>query len=676
MTYGSETAAISRTPISVLEITLDFCSLNYGVGDCTATGSSGNKCYNTFPTSHDAPNYAKTTKTYRFSSIDAPLVSGQADVRPYIYRITELPTEIKNRFTVRSRTKIVMADEEEDNDSLQDPYSTERTAQGTFWKKLVARNPNYKGRPIARLEGYAGLDFGSYEQRFVGILDNIRFLPNGQVEIAVVSLLADLDKIETPVVIESRLAASITSGSSELTVTDASDLSASGYIRIEDEIIKYTTITVNVLSGLTRGAFVTTAATHDEDTDISNTRFFALQNPFVILQTLLSEGGIAAGNIDSTAFDLWDSFPHTDLDCSALILEPTTLADLFWELVDLLDIMVWQDENQKVTVRRNLPNDPAVSATAITDTANIISKSGRVDLNEKSRITRTVIHYDRDVLGDLDKIEDYRATTIVIDADAESVNEFNDTIKNELFHRWVSFSGDQTDAEVREYIELLAARRTMAKRDATSVITVSLERKDEGLFTGDDVALSTDELQDINGNDLSAAKFIVVRRQPKAGKLDVELQAVPGKKIGFIAPVDFSHDDEVAESQQVGGAGNLTLTASPVTISPARKVSITGQGDNSGITFTVTGKDADGGAQVSAATTGPAGDRVTIVDGGANDLYWSEVSQIAVSAAASQFVLAGIFLDYEKATSPDKEYSFISRADGKINDTTDGYYIY
>ena len=59
----------------------------------------------------------------------------------------------------------------------------------------------------------------------------------------------------------------------------------------------------------------------------------------------------------------------------------------------------------------------------------------------------------------------------------------------------------------------------------------------------------------------------------------------------------------------------------------AQTVTITSSADNSGITFTVVGKNADGDAATSAATTGP--DSTTVDVAGT----WSEVTSITASGS-------------------------------------------
>ncbi len=59
----------------------------------------------------------------------------------------------------------------------------------------------------------------------------------------------------------------------------------------------------------------------------------------------------------------------------------------------------------------------------------------------------------------------------------------------------------------------------------------------------------------------------------------------------------------------------------------AQTVTLTSSADNSGITFVVVGKDADGAAQTSAATTGPNAGNVSVAG------TWTEVTSITASGS-------------------------------------------
>lgn len=100
-----------------------------------------------------------------------------------------------------------------------------------------------------------------------------------------------------------------------------------------------------------------------------------------------------------------------------------------------------------------------------------------------------------------------------------------------------------------------------------------------------------------------------------------------------------SDTDAIAESQTPAGAGNLTLTASPYTPpdSICRRVTITSDGDDSGVTFTITGSDENRDAQVSDPITGPNAD--TVMD---STNWWSEITQIEISGAGTGNITAGI----------------------------------
>ena len=68
----------------------------------------------------------------------------------------------------------------------------------------------------------------------------------------------------------------------------------------------------------------------------------------------------------------------------------------------------------------------------------------------------------------------------------------------------------------------------------------------------------------------------------------------------------------------------------------AQTVTLTSSADNSGITFVVVGKDADGAAQTSAATTGPNSGTVSVAG------TWTEITSITASGSITTDISAGI----------------------------------
>ena len=84
-----------------------------------------------------------------------------------------------------------------------------------------------------------------------------------------------------------------------------------------------------------------------------------------------------------------------------------------------------------------------------------------------------------------------------------------------------------------------------------------------------------------------------------------------------------------------GTATTLVLLNSGPWIN-AQTVTVTSSANNSGITFTVVGKDADGAAQTSAATTGPNAETISISG------TWTEVTSITASGAITTQIEAGV----------------------------------
>lgn len=195
MSFASELAGYSRKRQDIVAISLDTCNLTWGTAPCTA--STGDKCYNTYFTCDDKPHYDKQTKGYYFTNAGANNFK-IPEARPYITEISDLPTEIKENGTVTKRLKVRFQDEPELTDTAGDKYySTRASIQGNFFQKLVARNPNYKGRIIELYEGFDSLAFADFTLRFVGKIENIT-LGNGWCEVEAIDLLRSLEDVEFP----------------------------------------------------------------------------------------------------------------------------------------------------------------------------------------------------------------------------------------------------------------------------------------------------------------------------------------------------------------------------------------------------------------------------------------------------------------------------------------------
>lgn len=536
MSYLAQLSELSRTPITLCIITLDFCARTFGVAPCAGTGTP---CFNTFPTCKNKPNYSRTTRDYRFSSLDAPLPFSAGE-RPYLKAVSYLSTEIRDSLTISGRTKAKFADEP-DADIGIDPYFASRAVQpavGTFWKKLIARNLNFKGRPFRILEGFSGLPEGEYQQRFAGIIDNIQ-LRGDEVEVEATDILRQLADIEIPRSSDVKIVAAITAAQTEITLTAVAGLPASGHGRIGDEIVHYGAINTvtNVISGVTRGAHGTTAAAHRAQGRFQPCRTY-WGNPFDILRDmLLVDAVLPAHHVDTGAFTHWRNWPGGEVSFIAVVSEPTRLDRLYFEIIDQVDCRSWVGEDLRITIRRNTLNEPGRTYRAITDEAHIIYDSGGADLHEKSRLTRIAMYWDGTAVGRVGDVSTYHRLDMAVDADAESANEYGTIIEKKVFSRWLR-TGHQPEADLTRYVTNTLSRQLFRQRDAQPIIAVELELKDSDLLTGRHVRVTTDELLQADGQPLDRAIYQIVKREFKGEKVALNLLQLPRVRFGFVAPND------------------------------------------------------------------------------------------------------------------------------------------
>lgn len=235
----------ARTNVSVLECDLDTCSLTYGLAPCTAAAGVGNECRNTFKTCQDKPNYARATKTYKFVTLGAPL-QGSDPMRPYIKSVALAPTEIDPEAGVarRADVKLVLIDDVCSDVGL-DPYVATRAqaAQGTYWTRLLGRVHNYSGRWARLKRAYftAGWDTAQFVTENY-IIDSIKGPMRGEVTITLKDPIKLADRQKVPAPTSGKLAVALATGDLKITLNagDGTQYEAAGYVRVGDQVIRYT----------------------------------------------------------------------------------------------------------------------------------------------------------------------------------------------------------------------------------------------------------------------------------------------------------------------------------------------------------------------------------------------------------------------------------------------------
>lgn len=548
MSYITELAAISRKPCILVIINLDYCDNTFGSAPCTATGT---KCYNTHSTCKDTANYVSTAgKDYKFCLNDSKIPFQGEIIRPYLIKEPSyLPTELDQTrsITINARVTIEFYDEP-DNDIGIDPYVTTRStypnAVGTFWGKLIARNPYYIGRAITIKKGFLGLT----EAEFISwqfIIDQID-INDGKVKLVCKDPLKLADRVEVPKATDGKITDNpLLSASTSIGCDDTTDYDASGYIRIDDEIIGYTGKVSTAFTGCTRGQFDTIGSTHSHDAKIQLCYVQSSANVVDIIDDILqTHVGIATTSIDSTGFTAEKNQWLPAFIFTGIVSKPEKASKLLTELQEQsMSNLWWSEEDQKVKFKVLAPPAPNLNTiTEINDDEHIADIN--VNYNEESRISRTVIYFNLDTTGDLTKPEHYANAHISIDINSESSNEYNENAIKTIYSRWIKTSAIPS---------VLASRFLRRFRNPAKKVSIILELKDSGIKTADVIAMTADQIVGIDGAAVSKQRYQVTKKQQKSpGKFNYELLDTAWiKNYGFIAPAGQADWDSASTTEKL-----------------------------------------------------------------------------------------------------------------------------
>lgn len=508
MSYASQKIKAGKEPVEILEIDVRACSLTYGQSPCTASGSAGTECFNSYATCQDQGNYANVTKTFRFSSIplDGLQSAGETPTFPTLMGISTSPTVLTpaKGFGIRSKVTINLMDMPWSDVGI-DKYRANRTynplEQGSFWSKFMARWPFYENNEVRIKTGYLA-DDGSYDaSNFITrtfFLDTISGPDkSGRVTIVAKDILkfADGEKSNIPEQSQATLTLDITAGQTTFDITDPENQISNGdYIRVDEETMLITNKSGGTLT-VTRAAMPSTytgtmtAEDHSEGSTVQHCHFFNQAQVDDILYYLLNTGaGIPSSYLPQSEWQETIDFGLENYLFTALITEPTPVKDLVKELTEH-SILVWYDEREQ-EVKMDSIMWRAIDYGPFDDDSNIIADSVSVARDDKSRFSQAWLHYGiRTPVSEMDELKNYAAVKLTADLDAEGVNEYDQAKIKKIYSRWLPLDKQNVASEI-------ANRLVNYYRDTKNAITFSFEPKDDSAWTGDRVELATRLIQD------------------------------------------------------------------------------------------------------------------------------------------------------------------------------------
>jgi hypothetical protein len=448
---------------------MDYCANTFGTSPCVAalTGLVTKKCFNTFLTCKNIPNYNKSVITYKFVT-PTPSYPKGATVFPYLVSVSGASATVNiagsderlDALGVRGEVSATFSDHPY-HDRFVDKYARQRVTgaaqldgigyppqdRGTFWTKFKARNPNYAGRPMRRVSGYIvdGVVTIVSTRHFV-ISEIVGPSDSGAVEIKGKDILylADNDKAVAPKTSRGTLLTAVTIDPGQSftlnPATIGTEYATSGYGTIGSELVGFTRVG-DVVTLTARAVNGTVAAAH-----AINDAFQQSYSPrqvrvdLAIADLFINYAGVSAAFTPTAKWAAEVERWAPTLTVTTDILKPEGVNKLIGEMAVLGISIWWDDVLQEIGLKINRPPDTDL-VKELSDRNNIVSIS-QEDRNE-DRLTE-VVFYTR-VINPTQSTTDeknFYAGAKLIDADAKSPNSFGDTKIKTIHCRWLNHGDD------------------------------------------------------------------------------------------------------------------------------------------------------------------------------------------------------------------------------------------
>ena len=531
-----------RQPIQVVKMYLDFCDNVYGQtsfgqsgrSNCTASSDAGNECYNTRHTCQDLNNFRLSTngkKTYTFTSEAGSTLAGQLpNSHPALIKITSAPVEIvpTKGVSLRGSISIDLRDFVS-TDSDADPYTTTRNIialeNGTYFSKLIQRNPHYINRPIEIYDGY--IDYDGKIQINDGkkeyIIDSLQLSANTlKIKCKDPMSLADELKAKVPTPSKFSLKLAMGHGTKNNQVLRINNLDATaaqlesyfgttGHCRIEKEIIKYSRNAGDAHIDFVesnRGAWGSKELSSPDEYDAGE-----LVQKCVVFgeydgsgdivtindaayELLVTEAKVptkAINNVSGGQYSWADQKSQwlSSYRIDAIFSEPKEVNKQISQLGSMVGVNFFYDDlTSQIVMRAETPElDSSVINTI--DDSQIVEHSVKFINSEKERVSRVYYYYNfRDHTEDRDKPRNFKNLYVAIDADGELPVEYGKESSKTIFAYGITDTSTATSVSQRILSRFKVTPKT---------VTFELDAANTNITTGDHFFLNTRHIVDFNG---------------------------------------------------------------------------------------------------------------------------------------------------------------------------------
>ena len=533
--YTAQVDAFGRQVQWLVEMDLDRCSLTYTQGACAvADAGDGARCYYSWSTCQIQAAFAKTTRTYRFCLNHVPWPDNATSCFPFLESMVNVPQKIdSDRLLVfpETITLDMLCDANPlapDVDKGSSRYNT--TTAGEFWRNLVARNPNYVGRPLRIKRGFnvSGFALADFEQ--VGPTFKIRQIQfdRDRVRVTAESVLSDLSKTSIPWstgennVVQSDL----TDVATTVTVRDGTEYPDPAeysrnlvYVSCEAEIMEVTSVSGNVLT-ITRGVLGTTAAEHKAGKRVQHVVSFgtlaAARTPTDMILDVLEWAQVPSGDIDTASFTSVQDNYWQAADMQTILRRPKKASEIMARIREPRGMLVYLNSAGKWAC---VYMGPGTAAGTLTDDSLIYGKT-TLDHDDEERLTRVSFWWDpiTESTSSQTLADSYSRGAVFIDASLENPLNYNDQ-RSDVFvdaYLWAQIPSSR--------VANIARRIVTRRRAGVWSIVFQVDIKDADYWIGEIVTVTT--AQRLGTDGLAAAVPYLLTARKEVSEAVVEYHGI------------------------------------------------------------------------------------------------------------------------------------------------------
>jgi hypothetical protein len=572
-----------------------------------ADAGDGKRCWYARPACQDPDHFNKGNtweqtaslrgfREFRFCRHDAPLAIYGDNVAPYLDDFDSRSQEIITDKGLTDSGRISFAFFDDAGPGVWNVVQQQRGAlvntivgSGTFWRRWYAIYRNYSNPAgyLIRKAGFVepGVTESSYEQRGRYVMRNVKFTQDDRMVIECNERLK-LGRKEIPAKISQSnvLATSIDDTTTTVKLGDVGEIStpapnataASPDYKVVLEIdfdVPANSEKVNVTSRdltlntavIQRARWGTTGKYHAAGAKVREVAEFGTErsdptgiplakNPVDIVVELYRYAGIDLVDIDTVTLyaerDTWLTSvvdPVTSKESGVLfrrtLTEKKKVEELIKEIRELLMLLLWVSEDQRITGKVFAPPVPSQTVVTLSDDNGLVDSSVEIDDTDESRLTRALVAWDLAAGESGDKPEDFDLIQIYIALDEEEADFYGEERAKVILSQWLRAQ------DLKEPSGIVSRIVSRFRRGART-FRHKLEIKDDSVKLGQTVEIDTNKLQKPDGS--NDPRFVIVTKKKVApdGTIQIEAMEMPLARVWFYAPNELPDYDSASTSDK------------------------------------------------------------------------------------------------------------------------------